>query len=118
MSMAADWRQDGVRATRGAVIVALALAAAGCARQPEPTPLQAGAINTGTYPNLNVPPPIAATQLSAQDQATQRSELAAARARQAAAGAGGAGASAADRQRLLRAQATQEETLRTITGQP
>ncbi|HEV7254554.1 MAG TPA: hypothetical protein VGN97_15845 [Mesorhizobium sp.] len=107
-----------MRAIRWAAMAVLALAAVGCARQPEPTPLQAGAINTGTYPNLNITPPVAAPQLSAQDQAAQRAELNGARARQAAAAPGG-GASAAEQERLRRlAQTHEQNTLSAIEGQP
>jgi len=120
VSIAAEWRRDGARAMRRAAAAALALLAAGCATQPEPTPLQAGAINTGTYPNLNVPPQVASTQLSADDQAARRAALSAAQAKQAAA-APGAGASAAEQERLRRLARTHEQDALNaiaITGQP
>lgn len=107
-----------VWAKRGAAgLAALLLLSAGCARAPEPAPLAAGAINTGTYPNLNVLPPVAAVQLSAQDQAASRTELSAAQARQGAAGGAG-GISPENQARLQRAQASQQETLTAIGGQP
>lgn len=49
-------------ALSGAVLAA-ALLVAGCASpDPEPGFAAAGARNTGTFPNLNVPPAVAATQ--------------------------------------------------------
>lgn len=58
---------------------------AGCAGAPAtPTP---GAIDTGTFPNLNVPPQSAAEQISPQDKASLFGRLGAAKNTQAAAGA-------------------------------
>lgn len=59
---------------------------AGCASGPAPTPTP-GAIDTGTYPNLNIPPQSAAEQISPQDKAQILGSLGAARGAQAAAGA-------------------------------
>jgi hypothetical protein len=49
---------------------------------------QSGAIDTGTYPNLNVPPQVAAKPLSEDDKARLTSRIASAKSRQSASGRG------------------------------
>ncbi|MFI0847865.1 hypothetical protein [Mesorhizobium sp. IMUNJ 23232] len=49
---------------------------------------QGGAIDTGTYPNLNVPPQVAAKPLSEDDKANLTGRIASAQARQTASGRG------------------------------
>jgi hypothetical protein len=48
----------------------------------------AGAINTGTYPNLNVPPQVAAAPMTEEEAANLKNRVQSARSRQAAAGKG------------------------------
>lgn len=61
------------RGLRGAAIAALAAGMlAGCAASGDPG---TGAVDTGTYPNLNVPPRVAAEQLTAGEQAQDTAEL-------------------------------------------
>ncbi|MDQ6437960.1 hypothetical protein RB623_28235 [Mesorhizobium sp. LHD-90] len=45
-------------------------------------------MNTGTYPNLNVPPQVAAAPLNAGDKANLTGRIASAQSRQAASGRG------------------------------
>ncbi|MEQ1952467.1 hypothetical protein [Mesorhizobium sp. CN2-181] len=49
---------------------------------------QGGAMDTGTYPNLNVPPEVAAKPLSEGDKANLTGRIASAQSRQAASGRG------------------------------
>ncbi len=53
-----------------------------------PSGPQSGPIDTGTYPNLNVPPRVAATPLSDEDKDRLNGRIGTAHSRQAAAGAG------------------------------
>ena len=48
----------------------------------------AGAINTGTYPNLNVPPEVAAAPMTEEEAANLKNRVQSARSRQSAAGKG------------------------------
>lgn len=50
------------------------VAAAGCQQTPN-EPSMTGALDTGTYPNLNVKPGVANKQLSADDLEAARAEL-------------------------------------------
>lgn len=52
------------------------------------TPSGPGPIDTGTYPNLNVPPEVAATPLTDEDKDRLNGRIDTAHSRQAAAGAG------------------------------
>lgn len=63
--------------TRGAWLPALAvvLMTAGC-QQARNDPSASGALDTGTYPNLNVKPGVANQQLSAEETAAAKAELA------------------------------------------
>ncbi len=87
---------------------------AGCAGAPvSPTP---GAIDTGTFPNLNVPPQSAAEQISPGEKASAFGRLAAARNAQAAAGA--TAAPPTDPLLLKKIAAKHgDDTLREIAGQ-
>ena len=70
-----------------AAALASALLAAGCmSSEPEGMPIagQQGAIDTGTYPNLNVPPQVAAEQMSPEEAAALKGRVDSARARQGA----------------------------------
>ena len=59
---------------RGAAVMALAAGMlAGCASSSGET--GSGAIDTGTFPNLNIRPQVAATQLTAEEQAQKTAEL-------------------------------------------
>jgi predicted small lipoprotein YifL len=79
----------GRRFVAAAFIAAVALA--GCAStEPSyvPTDAQSGAVDTGTYPNLNIPPHRAAEAMTPEDAAAVTATVDGARARQAAAGRG------------------------------
>ena len=92
--------------------MALAALLSGCGSRAEPVPLAPGAINTGTYPNLNIAAPVAAPQLSAEDQAAKRGELGAAQTQQAGAGAAATGPSPEEQERLrLLAQNHGQQTI-------
>jgi hypothetical protein len=70
-----------------AAVLGGAMFASGCmSSEPDGMPVagQEGAIDTGTYPNLNVPPQTAAEPLSADEAASLKSRVDGARARQAA----------------------------------
>lgn len=85
---------NGVRAAMIAVLIALA----GCTTPDDPS---SGAINSGVYPNLNVKPASASTQLSQEERDAAVASLKGAAAQQTASGKGaGATASEADLRRL------------------
>ena len=106
--------------------VAVALALAGCASsgsdaRPAVTPavsetsMTGGAVDTGTFPNLNIPPKTANTQITPEEKATRIAELNDAKQRQAAAGAGGVPIE--DPLLLKKKAATHgDETLKAIEG--
>lgn len=96
----------------GAVLAAAA-AVSGCVSDDDP--LTPGARDTGTYPNLNTPPYVAATQLSADELAGAKATLGAAKSRQSAASAGAP--TPTDQAKLRRLAATHgPETLAAIEG--
>ncbi|RUM99466.1 hypothetical protein EET67_00700 [Pseudaminobacter arsenicus] len=71
--------------------------------------------DTGTFPNLNIPPQTAAAQITPEEKAEKFSELEAAKATQSAPPGGGA---TADQSRLKKIAATHAaETLAKIEGQ-
>lgn len=53
------------------------------------TSMSGGAVDTGTFPNLNIPPKVAADQISPEQKASRIAELSAAQQRQAREGAAG-----------------------------
>ena len=85
-------------------LFALAGALAGCANMTGPLfeapPGQVGAIDTGTYPNLNIAPRVAASQLSAEEKAARTARLASAQSGQTRSGPGAPVRSEADLRRL------------------
>lgn len=71
----------GARLAAGMTSAALALMLAGCASATVDDAVPAGArgpVNTGTFPNLNIPPKQAAAQLTPQQKAAAMAELTAA----------------------------------------
>lgn len=90
----------------GAVMV---LSLAACSSVPDvlsapPSGLSSGqATNTGSFPNLNIPPQTAASQITPEEKAEKLSELGAAK---AAAAAAPGGAPTADESRLKKIAAT------------
>jgi hypothetical protein len=70
-------RNNRLSLTRGALLPALAVAlfVGGC-QQARNDPSATGALDTGTYPNLNVKPGVANQQLSAEETAAAKAELA------------------------------------------
>jgi hypothetical protein len=93
------------------VVIVFALAAlAACTTPDDPT---SNAVNTGTYPNLNIKPATATTQLSQQERDAAVTSLKGAAAGQASAGSG-AGATTSDAE-LRRLGATHSDaTLKEI----
>lgn len=85
-------RRGGAIGRRFAVVLSLGMAAsAGCSStDPAFAPIgpQAGAMDTGTYPNLNVPPQRAAESMTPEDAAALSAKVGGARSRQAASGRG------------------------------
>jgi hypothetical protein len=91
---------------------------AGCATQAA-TPVAmappTGPVDTGTFPNLNVPPDVAAPTISDEEKAGLEGRLSGARSRQAQSGRGAR--PPVDQARLRRlAQRHGEDTLREIEG--
>jgi hypothetical protein len=82
------------RARRAGLGIALGFAVlAGCASGPGavsvPLAPQRGPINTGTYPNLNVPPEVAGPAMTDEDKARIEGRVQSAQARQSRSGRGG-----------------------------
>ena len=81
-------------ACRASLVISLAapVAVSGCTSNSMDTAMpvvsQGGPVDTGTYPNLNVPPQVAATPLSEDDKANLTGRIASAQSRQAASGRG------------------------------
>lgn len=73
-------------------------------------------VDTGTYPNLNIPRQAAATQLTDDETKAKLASLNAAQSRQGT-GASASTASAEERRRLQLSQDEQAETLKVIEGQ-
>ncbi len=118
MNMTIRW--DGSISRRlGVALIACSAALAGCASTTEPTPAiapQAGALDTGTYPNLNIPPERAAETMTAEDAAALAARVEGAKSRQAASGRG---AGTKGDPRMLKRLAAQhgDDTLAAISGQ-
>lgn len=93
------------------LLLVAAFALGGCStafEEPEPVP---GALNTGTYPNLNIAPKAATAQFTPEESAAK---LAALKARQQRLSPGG-GETAEERRRRLQLLADeQEDTLKVI----
>lgn len=83
---------------------------AGVPANPDGTP--AGAVDTGTYPNLNIPPRRAASQLSDAEKTASTNELVAARKDHASSSKGAAPDESAELRRLGKTHA--RDTLRAI----
>jgi len=100
--------------------VAATLSLAGCTTPVEDVAVGQGRsgqpVDTGTYPNLNIPRQAAATQLTDDETKAKLASLNAAQSRQGPA-AGGSTASAEERRRLQLSQDEQAETLKVIEGQ-
>lgn len=98
-----------------ASLMALPLAAAGCASSASNSAAVGarGAQDTGTYPNLNIAPQVAAPQLTEEEKAAKLAQLHAAQQRQ-----GGAGSGAAADTKSMTALARQHgtEALKAIEG--
>ncbi|MCO5066147.1 MAG: hypothetical protein M9924_17275 [Rhizobiaceae bacterium] len=93
-----------------AAMISLLFALAACTTPDDPA---SGAVNTGTYPNLNVKPAIAAAQLSQEERDAAVDSLKGAAAGQAASGKGpSASASEAELRRLGATHS--DETLKEI----
>lgn len=81
-------------ACRASLAISLAAPAvvSGCASNSMDTAMpvvsQGGPVDTGTYPNLNVPPQVAAAQMTEDDKANLTGRIASAQSRQAASGRG------------------------------
>jgi hypothetical protein len=75
-----------------AVLLATPVWLSGCASSSGDVEMAAapgrGAMNTGTYPNLNVPPQVAAAPLNEADKASLSGRIASAQSRQSASGRG------------------------------
>jgi hypothetical protein len=91
------YRRIGFATQAGAAAVVAALAC-GCTSDDmvagvEPavsaTSMSGGAVDTGTFPNLNIPPKVAADQISPEQKAARIAELSAAQQRQTTQGSGG-----------------------------
>jgi hypothetical protein len=75
--------------SRGFAVALLGALLGGCASSDGTTPVaQRGPINTGTYPNLNVPPQVAAPTMTDVDKARLTGQIASAHSAQAASGQG------------------------------
>ena len=112
--------RGGAIGRRFALALSLGAAAlAGCAStEPGYGPIgpQTGAIDTGTYPNLNVPPERAAETMTPEDAAAISAAVGGARGRQAASGRGAG--TKGDPQELKRIAAQHgDETLAAIAAQ-
>lgn len=82
----------GARLILSASVLALPFAAGGCAGSDKNAVAVdgRGARDTGTYPNLNIAPQVAAPQFTEEQKAAKLAELRAAQQRQGAKGSGGA----------------------------
>ena len=98
-----------------AVVLVTALALGGCATPPEDNAsmsLRTGPANTGTFPNLNIPPQAAAPQLTEDETQAKLASLR--RAQQAQSGRVTAETPEERRRRLKLLEDEQAETLRLI----
>lgn len=107
----------------GLGMAALAVAlTAGCTTAPVETVAEAPGRSgqpaaTGTFPNLNIPPRAATTQLSDDETQSKLAQLSALQRRQNPGAASSAAAAEAERRRLKVAADEQADTLRVIEGQ-
>ncbi|RFC65620.1 MULTISPECIES: hypothetical protein [Mesorhizobium] len=108
--MTGPWKSIASNGARAAVIVAM-LATAACTTTPDDP--SSGASNTGTYPNLNVKPAIATSQISQEERDAAVASLKGASAAQAAAGKG-AGTTASEAQLRQLGATHSDETLKEI----
>jgi hypothetical protein len=102
------------------IVLACASLPAGCASSGTDTAMAAvparGPINTGTFPNLNVPPRVAAPPMTQDDTARLTGQIASAQAAQAASGSGG-GTSADPARLQTLAERHGDDTLKAIAAQ-
>ncbi|MGF7063356.1 hypothetical protein [Aminobacter sp. BE322] len=108
----------GARVTLAAALVATPLMASGCASTSTANDATAqaggrGAQDTGTYPNLNIAPQVAAPQFTDDQKAAKMASLQAAQRRQGG-GAGGASSDSAAMTTLARKHGA--DTLKAIEG--
>lgn len=106
----------GARLMLSVSVLALPFVAGGCAGGTDKNAVAvngSGAQDTGTYPNLNIVPKVAAPQFTEEQKAAKLAELRAAQNRQ-----GGKGSGASSEQKAMTALARQHgaETLKTIQG--
>lgn len=105
---------------RAAAALAGLLLAAGCTTATEEVAQAPGRsgqpVDTGTYPNLNIPPQAATAQLTEAETQAKLAQLSALQQRQNPGGASAAGSTAA-RKRLKVAADEQEDTLKVIEGE-
>jgi hypothetical protein len=117
MNMTICW--GGAIGRRFALALSLGAVLAGCASTEQavaPIGPQNGAVDTGTFPNLNVPPTRAAETMTADDAAALSAAVGGARSRQAASGRGAG--TKGDPQELKRIAAQHgDETLAAIGAQ-
>ncbi len=107
-----------VRAFLGGVCLAMLAAAAGCSSIAADDLAAAdpmGATNTGTYPNLNIAPPVAARQLTEEEKATRLASLNGAKGRQAAPRGATRTRSPEELRRIARSHG--QDTLNAISGE-
>lgn len=97
------------------MVMLLAACASGL-EAPMPTGPQSGPIDTGTYPNLNVPPEVAAAPITDADKAGIAGRIASAKSRQGSAGLGAGTTGDPARLKKLAAQHG-DETLKAIAAQ-
>jgi len=107
--MTGPWKCITSNGARAALIAAM-LAAAGCTT---PDDASSGAVNTGTYPNLNIKPATATTQLSQEERDAAVASLKGASAGQAVAGKG-AGTTASEAQLRQLGATHSDEALKEI----
>ncbi len=113
-------RAGSCRAAAVAAVLAAGLAAGGCGAGntiEDAVPVSQAARDTGTYPNLNIKPEVAAEQFTDAERNAKLGELKADRDRAVASGGGGAGAKgdAAALNRLAKSHAG--DTLKQIEGE-
>ncbi len=107
----------GARVALAAVLFSTPLLASGCSSTNSTAAAQAGgrgAQDTGTYPNLNIAPQVAAPQFTEDQKAAKLAELHSAQQRQGPSGAAGAAANSATMTTLAREHGA--DTLKAIEG--
>lgn len=105
----------GARLMLSASLLALPLAASGCASSANSSAAAdaRGALDTGTYPNLNIAPKVAAPQLTEEQKTAKLAQLHAAQQRQ---GGGGSGAGSGSKSMTTLARQHGAEALKAIQG--